>query len=196
MFENPFRSILMIVPCRERRSICISMKILWGLLFFGLFLTRCGDPEKEESNSQNEEEALEDEAREFQKIIAEAPLQGALEKRGTKENPIIYVPGDDQPYTGWNKRLHENGKVAFLVRCIDGKEDGPYFSWHKSGIKRSEGTCKNGMRHGVETRWNTKGQKTMEVTFRNGKQDGPEIAWHNGQIIRRVIIKDGKEVEE
>lgn len=69
-------------------------------------------------------------------LVKDTPRQQELERREVDGKKLIFKMKSDQLYTGWTKRVHENGKLAFLIYCKSGLEDGPYRSWSKGGASR------------------------------------------------------------
>jgi hypothetical protein len=57
----------------------------------------------------------------LKKILAEAILRDALKERGAEGAKLFYAPDTQIPYTGWAKKLYDNGKLKSLGYCRDGK---------------------------------------------------------------------------
>lgn len=106
---------------------------------------------------------------------------------------LFYEVGSEIPLTGWFKRVYPNGKVHYLGRAKEGKQDGPYIEWNDNGQKKDECTFKDGKIEGVFTRWHDNGQKEAEATFKDGKAHGVSLSWwENGQKSEEKTFKDGK----
>ncbi|MFT5412542.1 MAG: hypothetical protein ACI9NC_005291 [Verrucomicrobiales bacterium] len=60
----------------------------------------------------------------LKKILGEAILRDTLEERGPEGEKLFYAPGSQTPYTGWAKRMHDNGKLKSLGYSKDGKQEG------------------------------------------------------------------------
>ena len=59
---------------------------------------------------------------------------------------LYHVVGNPEPYTGWIKKFHDNGKVAALGRLKDGKPDGLWTLWRDDGQKEEEIYYADGVR--------------------------------------------------
>ena len=76
------------------------------------------------------------------KIIAEAIDGEKLQWRGKEE--LAYAPNQKTPFSGWTKRMHDNGRISGLYQYKDGKRDGLWTGWHRNGQKAAEGAYKDG----------------------------------------------------
>ena len=76
------------------------------------------------------------------KIIAEAIDGKKLQWRGKAE--LAYAPNQKTPFSGWTKRMYENGRISGLYQYKDGKRDGLWAGWHRNGQKAAEGAYKDG----------------------------------------------------
>ena len=138
-----------------------------------------------------------DDPKVLEKILKEAVLQERLEKRGTDGEELTYQAGQQTPYTGWRKRIHDNGQVAILGHFKDGKPEGLWTAWHENGQKELEFTYKEGKHDGRWTTWHENGQKAEEGTCKNGKKEGLVTEWDkDGKVTKQTRYKDGKEVKE
>ena len=61
-----------------------------------------------------------------EKILKEAVLRDTLEERGPEGAKLFHASNRQTPYTGWCKRLYDNGKVKTLGHVRAGKADGPF----------------------------------------------------------------------
>jgi antitoxin component YwqK of YwqJK toxin-antitoxin module len=57
---------------------------------------------------------------------------------------LAYAPNQETPYTGWAKRMYDNGQIEWLIQYKDGKWDGLVTRWYENGQKRSEANWKDG----------------------------------------------------
>ena len=121
------------------------------LLFAALLVAGCG------------EKSLSDSA--IDKALEEAVEYDSLQER----NDLYYQVNKSEPYTGWVKSTYDSGQATELGRFKDGKQDGPYITWHENGQKEGEGTFKDGKPDGLCTGWHENGQKAAEATFRDGE---------------------------
>ena len=55
------------------------------------------------------------------KIIAKAIDMGTLQKRSKAGEEFSYAPVEQIPYTGWTKRMYDDGKLGDLKQYKDGK---------------------------------------------------------------------------
>ena len=63
---------------------------------------------------------------------------------------LYHVAGNPEPYTGWTKKFHDNGKVAALGMLKGGKPDGLWTLWGEDGRKEEETRYQNGVKIVVE----------------------------------------------
>ena len=59
---------------------------------------------------------------------------------------LYYAAGNPEPYTGWIKKFHDNGKVAALGMLKDGRPDGQWTLWYEDGRKEEESRYINGLK--------------------------------------------------
>ncbi len=111
---------------------------------------------------------------------------------GQVRGGVVYLPNQEEPFTGKNVCVYKNGQKAKEGNYKDGKKDGKWTNWHENGQKRSEGNYKDGKHDGKWTNWHDNGQKISEGNWKDGKQDGKWTAWNrNGQKQYEVNYKDG-----
>jgi hypothetical protein len=67
---------------------------------------------------------------------SEAPNWDALKK--DEFTGLYHTPDSPNPYTGWVKKLHGNGKVALLGVLKDGRPAGLWTWWDENGLKEDE----------------------------------------------------------
>jgi len=156
-----------------------------------------------------------------EKILKEAVVFESLERRRPEgetlayRESLAYQAGKKTPYTGWAKRVYDNGQVEELSHFKDGRPDGLWTGWHENGRKASEAHFKDGKAkvtswhesgkkagekyfkdgtgEGLHTRWYDNGQKMQEAHYKDGKEDGLWTGWHkNGQKAHEVHFKNGK----
>ena len=117
--------------------------------------------------------------------------------RGPDGEKLFYQADKQTPYTGWVKRIHDNGQVAGLGALKDGNEDGLSTEWHEDGTKAEKGRFKDGKRDGLRTKWHENGTKEEEGTYKDGQKDGPWTTWdEDGEVVKETRYKDGEEVKE
>ena len=61
-----------------------------------------------------------------------------------ERNGVMYLPSDEEPYTGEYLKWHENGQKQEEGTYKDGKFDGVFTVWDKQGNIIKQGTFKNG----------------------------------------------------
>ena len=155
-----------------------SVKALIAVV--ALLMVGCGSPDLDDKETLDE-------------IIAEAIDEDKLQKRGKKGEELRYAPDQNTPYTGWSKRMHDNGQISWLFQYKDGKRDGPLTYWYSNKQKESEWTYKDGNWDGLKTSWYRNGQKKDEATYKDGNKDGLQMFWYpNGQKKEEGTYKDGK----
>jgi antitoxin component YwqK of YwqJK toxin-antitoxin module len=146
-----------------------------------------------------------------------------IETDGQTRGEIVYLPNEDDAFTGKSLCVYKNGKNKSESNYKDGKKDGLLTLWYENGNKKSEINFVNGERHGTRTdwyddirrelgqikstaiykagkqhgsqvAWHPNGKKMAETIFVNDKEDGAFIAWHdNGELKLSSYFKDGKE---
>ena len=127
----------------------------------------------------------------LERILVEALDLDVMEKRGEEGEELFHAPDSQEPYTGWVKRMYENGKVRYLLQIKDGKEHGLSTWWYDNGQKKGETNYKDGKPHGLETVWHENGQKEYEINYKDGKKHGLMTWWHeNGQKRWEANYKD------
>jgi hypothetical protein len=180
------------------------MKKLLAAMFVALLMVGCGGGDSGSGGPESNQTSAEtppaktaevakidlDDNETLAKIIAEAIGEGKLQRRGGK----YYAPNQETPYSGWAKRMHDNGQIRWLSQWRDGKKDGLWTWWHGNGKKSMEENYRNGKRDGLETEWFENGQKELEANYMDGKQDGLETGWYqNGQKEYEGNWKDGNQ---
>ena len=127
------------------------------------------------------------------KIISEAIDHEKLEWRGEKGEELLYAPDPNTPYTGWEKKMHDNGQIEWLIQVKDGKRDGLGTRWYSNGHKMGEGNFKNGKLITV-VGWKPNGEKSETNVV---KGNGVVVDYNeDGTEKRRDTFKDGVKVED
>ena len=128
------------------------------------------------------------------KIIAEAIDSDNLQKRVKEGEELLYAPNEQKPFTGWVKRMWDNGQVMHLYSYKDGERDGLETEWYENGQKKEEGNYKDGKVEGLATAWHKNGHKMMEGNYKDGKRDRILTMWYeNGRKKWEGNFRDGKE---
>jgi len=138
-----------------------------------------------------------DDPAKLEKTLAEALNLSVIEKRGEEGEELFHAPGSQEPYTGWVKRMYENGKVYGLFQIKKGKPHGLATMWHENGQKRRETNYVDGKVHGLKTGWHENGQKKIEVSYVDGELNGLHTEWDgNGKVASQTKWENGEELEK
>jgi antitoxin component YwqK of YwqJK toxin-antitoxin module len=79
-----------------------------------------------------------------------------IETEGQERNGLVYLPNQEEPFTGKNLCKYENGQKKVEGHYKDGKEDGKWTWWYENGQIQSEANWKDG-KIDEWTRWNENG---------------------------------------
>ena len=187
------------------------MKAILFALFVGLLMVGCGDAQ-EEAIDLNDKGTLDE-------IIAAAIDRDKLQTRyiplsltvadelfdnwspidGNKlqttyidgAKTLAWEPDEQSPYTGWTKRMYDNGQINELWHYKDGKRNGLTIRWDEDGQKFSEEDYRNGKLDGWSTSWYENGQKREKRNFKDGKCRSAEVWKPNGGKCPETNVKDG-----
>ena len=66
------------------------------------------------------------------------------ETEGQNRNGLVYLPNQEEPFTGKNLCKYENGQKKVEGKLKDGKEDGKWTEWYENGQKKIEENYKDG----------------------------------------------------
>ena len=130
------------------------MRKLLVAVFVALLMAGCGGPDLDDKKT-------------LDGIIAEAIDKDKLQRRSKKGETLYHATSQQTPYTGWAKRMYDNGQISLLVQCTDGKF------------------------HGLWTRWYTHGQKRAEETYKDGKLVTTVVWKPNGEKCPVTKVVDG-----
>jgi hypothetical protein len=104
-------------------------------------------------------------------------------------NGLYYKKYTDVPFTG--KTM---GKIQRSFK--DGKEHGPWVSYHDNGQVFSQGTYKNGKWDGPYISYHDNGQLWSKGTFKDGMSVGPWFSYNEyGRLKSKETYKDGVKVD-
>lgn len=161
------------------------MKVTLFALFAGLVMIGCGD--------SNEIVDLEDpEIR--KRITSNAIDANKLSTQWTNDHEFYRDPENLEPYEGWVKGMHKNGKLRILVEVKEGKADGLWMEWDLEGRKAKLQHMERGKKEGLLTRWHENGKKSYELNYANGKMQGVETTWwSNGQKHTEKVMDGWKQ---
>jgi antitoxin component YwqK of YwqJK toxin-antitoxin module len=134
--------------------------------------------EKENAARKRAKERAKEIERKYGKIIAEA----------------IDDDGRPSDYTGWVKKMYDNGQIRVLMQVKDGKTDGLEMEWYSNGQKSSEETHKDGKLI-TAVAWKPNGEKCPVTNVKNGNGVFVQY-WKDGTEGLRSTFKDGEVVDE
>ena len=101
-----------------------------------------------------------------------------IEKNG------VYYTKDKQLYSGQVSSLYENGSIKSEWTLKNGRLDGLYNLWYKSGKKWFQKNYKDGELDGLSIFWDREEFLDTEKTYKNGEL-----------ILQRCFDVDGNECE-
>ena len=73
------------------------------------------------------------------------------ETEGQNRNGLVYLPNQQEPFTGNNLCKYENGQKKSEGKFKDGKKEGKWTEWYGNGQIWSEGNYKDGKKDGKWT---------------------------------------------
>ncbi|GAB4286940.1 MAG: hypothetical protein Kow0068_12620 [Marinilabiliales bacterium] len=96
---------------------------------------------------------------------------------------IAYVKGEKTPFTGFCFKNHENGQIGMGGNFVNGKREGEWVWWYKTGVKQRYTQYKDGKKDGKCIWYYKNGQKKSEITFVEN-QNVKQLSWNKaGQRI-------------
>ncbi len=124
------------------------------------------------------------------------------------QNGVYIKKFSDEIVNGKVFQMFGDMKVP-LGNMKDGKKDGKWMVWYDNGLKRQDGTYKDGefilsnswteygeimVKDGIGlyTLWMKNGKKSIESTYKNGKLNGTFTTFSDGKKSIEVTYKDGK----
>lgn len=94
---------------------------------------------------------------------------------------------------GYNKFLHENGKVSSEGLMRDGKPDGYWKTYYETGIIKSEGNRKNFELDSVWSFYDENGKVNLQITFMKGKKEGIRRTIRENEVVEENFSNDVKQ---
>jgi len=117
------------------------------------------------------------------------------EKLQKGEDGVVYVVGEEKPYTG--KAVFEGEQKRREIAYKNGKLDGLASRWYSDGQKKSETNYKDGQYSGPYRTWYRDGQQEKEGSYKAGKEDGQWVFWYpGGQKQGEGNYEDGKRINQ
>ena len=109
---------------------------------------------------------------------------------------IVYVQGEETPYTGIIEIKFPNGKTQALMAYKNGVMHGKGITYYPSGKLLSEITFKNDKEEGIMKAYFENGKLQLEIPYKNGQVDGLVKRYdENGQVVEQATFKNGQEVK-
>ena len=127
------------------------------------------------------------------KILARSVDINKLQFREERGVNIYYFgisPTSKLPYTGFAK-LIRNKKLQELWEIKDGKKNGLFMSWHKTGQKKIQGRYLQGKWDDLWTTWYLNGIKKYEQVYKSGKLISAKANTPNGQACPLTNLSNG-----
>ena len=109
---------------------------------------------------------------------------------------IVYVQGEETPYTGIIEIKFPNGKTQALMAYKNGVEDGINIIYYENGNIEYEKNVSNNGRTVYEKHYFSSGKLDFEATYKDGQLDGVVKKYgENGQVIQQGTFKNGVQVK-
>jgi len=119
-------------------------------------------------------------------------LANFSENRFLTKQGITYF--DQQPFSGWQFSLYENGDTASITPFFHGKEWGIARQWYPGKVLKAIRSYIDGKKTGEHKSWWDNGKPKYLYHFTNDEYDGELKEWFpNGQICREMNYKNGHE---
>ena len=103
----------------------------------------------------------------FEESIYEETI--CKETEGQERNGLVYLPNQEEPFTGKNLCKYENGQNKAEGNYKDGKEEGKWTEWYANGQKWEESNYKDGKEEGKWTEWDYDGQIESKKNYKDGQ---------------------------
>jgi len=141
-------------------------------------------------------------------------------KKLEKRDKIVYIIGEDEPYTGIfinknyagpltetkykngllhgeTKEYHDNGRLAKLDMYKEGHLHGEIKKYYKNGRLEELITYKDGKREGAMKCYYTNGALKIDSLYKNGRVDGlQKIYYKTGELWSETKYKNGELIVE
>ncbi|MCL2327901.1 MAG: hypothetical protein FWC39_05235 [Bacteroidetes bacterium] len=100
-----------------------------------------------------------------------------VELRQLQQSNNVYFY-EEKPYTGMVYEKYENGSIGLWGELKNGKREGVWTYWYRSGTKKRETTFVNNQKEGTTYYWHENGSLAKEITFR-ANQNIDQKLWDN-----------------
>jgi len=108
-----------------------------------------------------------------------------------REDGLLYKKYARAPFTG--KREYFQGHYLVIQNIKNGKEEGPYETFHENGQLSSKGNYKKGEKEGLWEGFNKNGTLSYRCYYKNGKLEGLTESFNeDGLCTSKVRYKNGK----
>jgi antitoxin component YwqK of YwqJK toxin-antitoxin module len=109
-----------------------------------------------------------------------------------KSDRIVGTNYDEKTKTGIVNTFHENGKVATIVKLVNGKKHGLSRSYYENGNLRASVKYKYGVKQGEAKSYYQKGGLYRETNYLEGEIDGVRKKYRpNGKLLAEIPYKYG-----
>ncbi len=98
-------------------------------------------------------------------------------------NGIMFVKGEDTPFTGKCFRTFDNGKLGMAGYYYEGLMNGDWVWWYSNGNKKRYTQYKNGIKHGKNIFYYKNGKKRLEIIYYENKNIKQTRFDENGNVI-------------
>ena len=124
------------------------------------------------------------------KVLATAVLRDDLGRRGSEKGHLFLAPNSQTLFTGWTKKVYDNGEVKLLAHFKEGKLHGPYFKWHDNGREAEKSTLREGELDGLSTLWNKNGKITYQLFHKNGDFEIEGVNLNDNKVLNDPEVVD------
>ena len=101
---------------------------------------------------------------------------------------------DQQPFSGWQYSLFENGDTSSLTPFLDGKESGIAKEWYGNKELKEVRLYTNGKKTGEHTGWWENGQLKFIHHYTNDLSEGSQEEWYpDGNPYKELNYSAGYE---
>ncbi|MBO93904.1 MAG: hypothetical protein CMI32_03265 [Opitutales bacterium] len=121
----------------------------------------------------------------------ERKLMFAMEQNATvKRDGLLYDAENNETVNGYVKDSADDG-VRILYQVSKGKRNGEFLGWHPNGLKKVEGSFRDGNEHGLWSTWDENGAKLWEGHRKNGTLHGTVTRWHSPKAQATAVAGTG-----
>ena len=103
-----------------------------------------------------------------------------------------YLKSTNQPFSGKDLCMYENGQKMLEQYYKDGKMHGKALGWHENGQKMLDGNYVDGKPEGKAEMWDENGQKLLEAFYIDGMTDGKVSMLYEGGKVKESFWENGE----